>query len=472
MADFPKIPFEKGVVTAIYNGPDNLPEILSQLETAKISLIPERIPRGSLVVRRVTRGADVAGSSYTLCFPFFSSHLQLPVKPTEMVWVIFDSDGSNVGYWLSRVHGDETAEDLNFSHFDRGTVGSRQEEKLTDRLGVAPPPEQPDDFPNISLAKISGSNSYDLILTGTISSLPLTRFEPVPRYIKRPGDLVIHGSNNAAIALTTDRGWTPIDKPEESVTSVSSRIPGSFSGTVDIVTGRSRWIQNGEVENRTVPPLRANRRRFVEVSKRIEDFDDTLPVEGDADFLDDAARVYVSQRTGIDFNFGTSNFTPTTFEGQALPDASGAAVGVKADQLRLIARKDEIHGINGSIRIIKEGNKSDDLAAITILPDGTIQISGRQVHIGRHSSDGGAGDGDPEAPGSTQPYILYAQLESLLRATMADIRTFCDTVLTHTTPGYGAPSPQLNTAANALKAAMDARESQIPSIRSKRIFGE
>jgi hypothetical protein len=472
VADFPKTPFEKGVVTAIYNGPDSLSELLLQLNAAKIKMLPEKIPRGSLIVRRVTRGADVAGSSFTLCFPFFSSHLQLPVKPTEMVWVIFDGDNSNLGYWLSRVHGDETAEDLNFSHFDRGIDPPKDDETLADKLEIAPPPQIPDDFPNISLAKVSGSNSYDIILSGAIKSLPLTRLEPVPRYIKRPGDLVIHGSNNAAIALTTDRGWASIDTPEKSPTSVSSRNPNDFSGTVDIVTGRSRWIQNAEIEKRTVPPFRVNRRKFVEVSKRFEDFDGTLPVEGDADFLDDAARVYVSQRTGVDFNFGTSNFTPTTFEGQALTDASGAAVGVKADQLRLIARKDEVHGINGSIRIIKEGNKSDDLAAITILPDGTIQISGRQVHIGRHSSDGGAGDGDPEAPGSTQPYILYAQLESLLRATMADIRSFCDTVLTHTTPGYGAPSPQLNTAANALKAAMDARESQIPSIRSKRIFGE
>lgn len=472
MKDFPKLPFEKGVVTAVYNGPDSLPEVISQLQRANIEFEIERIPFGSLVVRRVTRGADIAGSSYTLCFPFFSSHFQLPVKPTEMVWVIFDADGTNIGYWLSRVHGDATAEDLNFSHFDRGNVGVKAEEKITDRLGIAPVPEKPDDFPNISLAKISGSNSYDLILSGTVSSLPTTSFEPVPRYFKRPGDFVIHGSNNSAIALTTDRGWKTNEQPDESFISISSVVPQSFSGTVDVVAGRSRWIQTSEAGIRTVPPTKINRRNFLEVSKSIDDFENLLPTEGDPDFLNDAARVYVSQQTLVDENFGVQENTPTSFEGQTIENSSGAAIALKADHIRLIARKDESHSIAGSIRILKEGSKDGDLASIMLLPDGTIQISGKQILIGRNSADGGAGNGDPESPGSSQPYVLYAQLENLLRTTMADIRTFCDTVLTHTTPGYGSPSLQLNSAANALKAAMDAREAQIPSIKSKRIFGE
>ena len=107
-----------------------------------------------------------------------------------------------------------------------------------------------------------------------------------------------------------------------------------------------------------------------------------------------------------------------------------------------------------------------------MLPDGTVHISGKEIHIGRSSTDGGLGEGDSDAPGTSQPYVKYKQLEELLKAIIADVKSFCDTVNTHTTPGYGAPSIQINQAVSALKSAMETRESEIPNIRSKRIFGE
>ena len=109
---------------------------------------------------------------------------------------------------------------------------------------------------------------------------------------------------------------------------------------------------------------------------------------------------------------------------------------------------------------------------IVMHPDGLIQISGRQIHLGRSSADGGLEEGDSDAPGTSQPYVKYKQLEDLLKAIIADIKSFCDTVNTHTTPGYGAPSVQINQAVSSLKSAMETRESEIPQIRSTRIFGE
>ena len=473
MSDFPKVPFEKGVVTAIYTGPDSLSEIITQLNTAKINVDPERIPRGSVVVRRVTRGADQAGSSFTLCYPFFSSHIQMPVKPSEMVWVIFDRDGSSIGYWITRVHGDETAEDTNFSHFDRNNSDSKQEVTTATKAGVATPSTGADDFPNISLAKLNDGNSYDLILSGASQSLSQTVFEPVPRYTRRPGDLVMQGSNNTTIALTTDHGWSTEADPTESATPSAASSPIRFSGTIDIVAGRSRWLSSGETGSRTIPPVRVNRRNFTEVSKRLADFENSLPAEGDPDFLDDASRIYISQQTEVDYNFGALSTTPAEFSTAEPPvDFSGASVAIKSDHLRFIARTDSDRSVNGSIRIIKEGVRDDDLAAIVISPDGVIQISGKEIHLGRSSADGGLEEGDSDAPGTSQPYVKYKQLEDLLKAVIADVKSFCDTVSTHTTPGYGAPSVQLNQAASALKSAMESRESEIPNLKSKRIFGE
>ena len=147
-----------------------------------------------------------------------------------------------------------------------------------------------------------------------------------------------------------------------------------------------------------------------------------------------------------------------------------SAIVAKADNVCLIARKDDDHSINGSIHIIKEGEKNADLSAIMMTSEGNVRIAGNQIFIGRSTEDGGEGGGP--GPDGSQPYVKYQQLEALLTNVINDVRTFCDTLLTHTTPGYGAPSLQINNAATALRAAMDARELEIPAVKSTRIFGE
>jgi hypothetical protein len=461
--EFQQTPFEKGVVVAIYTGPDSWPEIDGLMKKSGITLIQERLPQNSVFVRRIDRGIDFGGGSYALCFPFFSSHISMPVKPAEVVWVIFDRDSKNQGFWLSRVTGDATAEDLNYSHFDKGYSGELQKRSIAN-----PPPPQPiDDFPNSSLISPSGSNAYDLILSATTVSNNTVAYQAVPRYTKFPGDLVLHGSNNAAVCLTTDRGWKESEDPA-SKTSVSSRKPRAYSGTVDIIAGRSRWISVGE-SSRTSPPFRLNRRNFFEVSKRLEDFKSIKRTEGDPDFLDDAARVYVSENTDFVTNFDIESVLPSQFGESSLPSPTSAVVA-KADNICLIARKDDSHSINGSVHIIKEGEKNEDLSSIMMTSEGNVRISGSKIFIGRSIEDGGEGDGP--GPDGSQPYVKYQQLENLLVKIIDDIRTFCSTVSTHTTPGYGAPSVQINNAVSTLLSAMNDREAEIPSIKSNRIFGE
>ena len=473
MAEFPTSTFEKGVVTAVYVGPASLGEIAAQLSAARIDYVPERLPQNSVVVRRISGGLDKVADSYALCYPFFSSHISMPVKPAETVWIIFDRAQKNIGYWLSRVHGDETAEDVNYSHYDRTFSDSKIEITTAEKAGVASNTVPVDDFPNVSLQKNSAGNSYDLILSASSYSYANTRLEPVPRYFKNPGDLVFQGSNNATIALTTDRGWAPSEEPQEFADSNSTYAPQPFSGAVDAVVGRSRWLSLNETDRRTTPTTRVNRRGFTEVSKRISDNPTLLPAEGDPDFLDDAARFYITMKSEVDYNFGLFELTPSLFDGgESPPDVIGSSAVMKADEIRIIARTDVDHAISGSIRIIKEGAKDDDLSAIIMQPDGLLQISAREIHLGRSSADGGLEEGDSDAPGTSQPYVKYKQLEDLLKAVMSDIKSFCDTVSTHTTPGYGAPSPQLNSAASTLKSAMDSREGEIKNIKSVRIFGE
>jgi len=274
-----------------------------------------------------------------------------------------------------------------------------------------------------------------------------------------------------------------------------------------------------------------NLRDYVENDKNpvLNTFDPNPPAEGDPDFRVDAARIYVSMKTNGDLNFGINQdttsagaytagtvFVPGTsadltiegdedvvseastestlstpgggeermatgFEAVIEPIADAAYIVAKADELRFIARKQvadtPVVGaaeINGSIRLIKEGVKNEDLATICLLPDGTIQISGYKIYIGRPGDDDGRDAGPGE--GGSEPYVRYSDLKTLWEEVMDELTTFCETLEKNTTPGYGSPSVQVVNAAVALRTAIDTagqgHKKNIETVASERIFGE
>jgi hypothetical protein len=165
--------------------------------------------------------------------------------------------------------------------------------------------------------------------------------------------------------------------------------------------------------------------------------------------------------------------------GSIAPVDDAAYITLKSDELRLIARKQNENEyfpestnpeINGSIKIIKEGVVNEDFAAVMLLPDGTIQINGSKIFLGRTIADGGIGGGPGED--ESQPYVKYQELEDLFNTFMDDIKAFCDGMTAAPTPGYGAPSPAIDAAVAALKIAMDSRKGEIETLKSERIFGE
>ena len=470
-------------------------------------------PRNSCIVRVISGGVDKQKAPI-LAYPFFPPHMCFPAKPGEQVWLISEKPDSlgELPLWICRVPENLQIDDINFTHGDR-KLGEETSQTTSEKLE-----SQEEDsenkipkFPNGGASAGSTSlkpelgnneetpfeeqeNSYDVIVSNSKSYLDFTP-EQVPRLTKRPGDLVFQGSNNTAIILGEDRGWGPdSDPPEAEFSNASAPYDPNIlqKGTIDIVAGRGRWTKDGEITptdtstigddpKNTQPRLIKNARKdevsYVEVDKNpgINNIDPVIP-EGDPDLIRDCSRIYVSMKTSGDQNFGISNTNvedsmATGFDA-AIEDADDAPyVVIKSDEVRLIARKDEDNDINGSIRIVKQGTKNDDLAAIVLLPDGTIQISGSKIYLGRSTSDDGVGGGPGE--GKSQPYVKYQELEDLWNAFMDEMSEFCDTLLTHTTPGYGAPSIQLNDAATTLKTNIEStHKPDIENVKSERIFGE
>jgi hypothetical protein len=77
--------------------------------------------------------------------------------------------------------------------------------------------------------------------------------------------------------------------------------------------------------------------------------------EGNLDLLNDASRVHVTMSGNIDVDLGIgSNTLPKTDGKDTSPVANSPYVLLRSDEIRISSRQ------NGSIKIIKEGQKDDD----------------------------------------------------------------------------------------------------------------
>lgn len=423
-------------------------------------------PINSIVVRLLGRPPYTYGRESLntfVCYPFFSSHISLPVKVGEQVWVFFEEplniENAKEVWWLSRVTGPRHVEDANYSHLDRrfDPTDKSQQGKLYDKEKLASPDKEEEvvedgpskdwtdddlkpSFHNGPQVNSASPNTFTLRYEEEFedyfdNSASKNDFviEPVPRFTKRPGDLVLQGSHNSTIVLGTDRGWTSEERPTAIDGSSNAHREEALTeglGAIDLVAGRGRLhiidsaaadYEDEDPSVGTEPKVIKNTRESLELDKnpgineeptkdepytRINN--QKFATEGDPDFVNDSSRIYLTMRSNPDDQFATiPDNIPTAFATEPEKKENTAAAVMKSDEIRIIARKtgldsqssaepDMVDEINGSIRIIKEGVLDDDAAAIYLLSDGTIQVSGNTIYVGRTSDDGGkeAGSGE------------------------------------------------------------------------------
>ena len=122
--------------------------------------------------------------------------------------------------------------------------------------------------------------------------------EPIPEFAKAEAEK-IYSQGNSAIVLGRDR-------PGSKLSGYGGRGDTGAS-SVDIVVGRMG-------------------------AAATEVTDKEKPVFADPNFKVDSARIYISQKTDIDKNFGI-------IEGRIGPSLSKSAIGIKADAVRIVARE-------------------------------------------------------------------------------------------------------------------------------------
>lgn len=451
---------QKAVVMEVFYNPASLtPEDLDSIaEQVDNPDLVDVLPINAIVGRMVSDGQSLGSPASKILFPLFSSHFQLPVQPGEQVSVIFfdpTRSGLQVGYWIDRVHESRAVEDPNYTHGDRrfDPALSPGNYRTSDQAQRSSEPVAPG-FPNGASSPETRSmraggdttqdqttNPYDQIYSESRAGSLVTQ-EAVPRYRKRPQDLVLQGVNNALIVLGEDRNQGP-EREEGSPDQVSR------AGTIDMVVGRGRRLpasdreEPGEESGTPTAPLTiTNTRGFQEVDKvpwrrNLQD----NPREGDPDFRTDASRIYLSMKTRGDQNFktrgqdlvGTGRLAADILD----PDENGGLpyAVLKSDHVRVVARQsggrwNTDPEDNGTLRIIKEGLKDVDNAALTMSKDGEVTVIGKQLHLSMH------GEGDDQGPiylnttedNPDEPYVLFTVLKAALESVQSQLDTLRDQV--------------------------------------------
>jgi len=152
--------------------------------------------------------------------------------------------------------------------------------------------------------------------------------DPKPFYIKSSADTIVEGKHNACIVLQRDRN--------------ASRLSGyagkgdTQCGAIDIVVGRGGYKAAAFSEES------GGQRMFA-----------------DPDFVNDAARIYISQKTDIDENFNI-------VDGQVGNAKARSGIGIKADQVRIMAREG-IKLVTRMDQIMSQGADVEDISGIDLI---------------------------------------------------------------------------------------------------------
>lgn len=360
------------------------------------------LPRNAVVARRVMDSQSSAAEPPMFLFPFFPPAMSFPCQPGQHVWVMFESPSSkknDVGYWFCRIVEPGFVEDVNHTHPPRANDASfvsttkdlfdgTSDPKYEFRNGVGDTREGQRYTIAETATLPGGEDAYEKILTES-DGAKLHSYEAVPRFRKRPGDIVLEGSNNSLIVLGRDRtGSAASFKIDNVKGKVVDGSPAgdqlTAAGSVDIVVGRGQTAS-------TLGKEVTNSLQRKEIGKSLQEL---VESEGDPDFANDRSRIYVAQKTQVDKNFQLELFNQEMgsgkIQGQAstggkeknlvIDSASGdGAIVVKADKVRLIARADLEIIVTGQLerdaqgRIVGSTN-TDDFAAFIIKSNGDVVV--------------------------------------------------------------------------------------------------
>lgn len=457
------------------------------------SIVAEIIGINSFVDDSIQRGQVVA------CLPLFSSHISMPLKSGEAVWLISfqDKNSQNFNYfWISRVHGNTETEDTNFTAPIRlNTEKADGSNRAYAKTQYIEQEYNSADYPRFdNFIQMPDSTKYFILKSASNQEREIERLvrknniilEPVPRYFKNEDELALQGSNNTLIALKTFDGYNSnSDTRRNQNISYSnlSKTNTANDGFIDIVAGRSRHNELPKSSDffnindankfsetytktsfRTCYPTIVNSLGKFENNKNFEGFTEETLLnnnEGSPDFKHDASRICLSENRNIDSAFGISSRLYNSLNIQIPQENNLSTIAIKSDSIRIIARQNVLKNNEifrrsmSSLILLKEGTEKESFTLrgtqsfVALDEVGNIAIDGSKIILGdqiRASANHGEGNQlfigqDNE---NAQPMVLGENLKNTLDSLCQQFIDFIDIFNNH---GHASTSA-IGSAAN------------------------
>ena len=434
-----------------------------------------KIPKNSILCKIIDDGKSTYANKKIVCFPFFSPHISLPIKPGEHVWVLEEmfSDFSRY-YWLSRKHGAYYNDNINVSSHER-EISIYTETSLSKGIDAFTESEIVDmhSFPNFNNTVFQLSKSRKKELTN----------EPVPEISKKCGDLTLQGSNNALIHITTEKFTQPeeLNKRYKKTLFTSGDINKDavrtpLSPAIDICVLRKKKhlielskkfnekkqsILNHKIEDKNTLSIVENSRGQFTSSENYEinKFDEDYYSNKDIDPANCGARLYMSNNCNIDDIFKISD---TEKSQEIFQQYGGATLAGYSEHVRFVAE-----GESSSFRIVKKHSEGETFLEID--NDGFVKIGSKGGNL---ASEGGIA--------GMQPFVKGGELEILLNRLIDEIGKMIDsinkTMIGNISPGFGVPnvpfSTELPPSLTGHKTEFNNIKSDLKNFKSKLIKGE
>lgn len=340
-----------------------------------------KLPRNTIIGLKINSGSEYEQPMFL--FPFFPSHLALPCKPGEHVWVMFESENDvGLGYWFCKITEYSYVDDVNHTHppragFESFSPGSIKVDSgnITPNYTFRPGSTGEIDGEEFTIAETSAVDTsdekfYEKLLSDSDASKTMI-YEAIPRFRKRPGDIAIEGSNNTLIVLGTDRTgpYAGSIRSTEGKGKVPDKIVADMqtnAGTIDIVAGRGQTKTTSGLE--AVSKTLDGNIFHKEIGKSNSELN---PNEGDPDWINDKSRILISQKTKVDTNLKIQDINQG-FEVQDQETGDGAIL-LKSDKIRVIGRKDA--------QILVKDDNGQDVTTIVAKSTGDLTIKVKNTTI-------------------------------------------------------------------------------------------
>jgi len=316
-------------------GESNLREILTRRYIGKDGVtnsirnhqLIDYMPMNSILVKLIETKVGNEVNSPVICFPFFSSHFSLPIKPGEYVWILKEEiKGIEYYYWMSRKPGFIQYEDVNYTNTERansivGVYSSYYSSNSTSE----PSPDLIDSSVSFKNHRINTNIGIEGIIKGSTAYRKEFTGEPVPRLTKDCGDLLIQGSNNSGVHLTTEK-FIPYTDPNyfTSTAADNSLNRKPASSAIDIFVNRKYSDLNLSLNDKTKNIVKEkvnliqnqfndDNMSYVEINKLsdLTQKDELAQIneikDAASDAVDVAGRLYLTANSEFDNAFG-SNF--------------------------------------------------------------------------------------------------------------------------------------------------------------------